>query len=75
MKRLLVLLAFISIPALAADDPKAQIEFLEAALAEVQTQRNTALDQLAIVKARAAAQIAALQRRVDELTKPEAKPK
>lgn len=49
-----------------AEDSKQQLDFLRAALQEVQTQRNAALDQVVVIKAQAAAQINALQKQLDE---------
>lgn len=67
MKRLLLIACLFAPHAYAADDPKAQVEFLQTALQEVQAQRNAAFDQIAAVKAQAAAQINTLQKRVAEL--------
>lgn len=73
-----ILIAILALAAVSAHgqqpDSQAQIQFLQSALIEVQAQRNAALDQIAVVKAQAAAEKAALQKQIADLQpKPESK--
>jgi len=61
--------------ALAADDPKAQLEALQAELRATRDQRNAAHDQIAAIIAGATAQIEALKKQLVEAQKPKDAPK
>ena len=76
MKNLLAfLLVLLAAPALAADDPKAHVEALQAELRATRDQRNAAHDQIAAIIAGATAQIEALKKQLTEAQKPKDAPK